>query len=252
MTLAKLALPLAVLALPLHAAPAPAAIEIPLHIEATAAAVPDGMMAVVRIHARGASQEAARAALDSQRKAMEAALTQLGVADSDRRKLPDITSIDMSPGAMAAVDAAMEASCGKKKCKNVKFEPPQDFTADEEWQVTLRQSDAMLYLQAQAGEQFEVIPVDGGGTFYADPAKARDGAVAKAIATARAEADRYAAALGYKVLRIERVSNTKPALNLPDIVSTFAMMDKRATREAFFQQGSMTVGVAIDFVIAPK
>ena len=254
MNLAKLALPLAVIAAPVYAAPAPGLGEIPLHIEATATAAPDAALAVVRIEGQGASQEAARAALDAPRAEMNRALGELGVPDKDWFKLPETAEIRMSED---VVDAAV-AACAPKKCKPRKGQDPMivptksQYSASEEWQITLRQPQGMPRLSAIEGENLHVTPVEGIGTFYADPAKARDEAVAKAIANAREEAARYAAALGYKVLRIERVSNTKPALNLPDIVGTFAMLDKRAAREAFLQQGTMTVGVAIDFVIAPK
>lgn len=254
MNLAKLALPLAAIAAPLHAAPAPNAGEVALHIEATASAAPDGAMAVVRIEGQGASEDAARAALDAPRAELNRALGELGVADKDRIKLPQTEEVSMTQD---VVDAAV-AACAPKKCKPRKGQepmvaPPQaQYSANEEWQIILHQPQAMARLSAIEGENLHVIPVDGPATFYADPVKAREEAIAKAIANARTEADRYAAALGYKVLRIERVSNGKPALNLPDMISTFAMLDKRAAREAFFQQGSMTVGVAIDFVIAPK
>ncbi len=249
-------LPLALMAAPAQAA-APAPGEISLHIETTATAAPDAAMVIVRIEGQGASQDAARAALDAPRAEMNRALGDLGVTQKDRIKLPETVAINTieSVEAVATVPAA---ACAPKKCKSRKGQeptvaPPQSvFDANEEWQIILRQPQAMIRLSAIEGENLRVTPVEGAGTFYADPAKAREDAIAKAITNAREEADRYAKALGYRVVRIERVSNAKPALNMPDIIGTFMMMDKRATRDAMLQQGTMTVGVAIDFAIAPK
>ncbi len=248
-------LPLALMAATAQAA-APGPGEISLHIETTATAAPDAAMVVIRIEGEGATQDEARAALDVRRGAMIDTLAKLGVEEKDRLKLPETANISMVESAEAY--ATVAPPCDGSKCKRRKGQdaavpPPRAvFDANEEWQVTLRKPEAIFQLKALDGAQFRVTPVEGPGTFYADPEQARVKAIAEAIADAREEADRYAKALGYKVLRIERVSNAKPALNMPDIIGTFMMMDKRSTREAFFQQGSMTVGVAIDFVIAPK
>lgn len=84
-----------------------------------------------------------------------------------------------------------------------------------------------------------------------NPAEARDEAVAKAIAQARTEADRYASAMGYKVVRITRVSNAKPVLNVPDLVQMIFNFDRR-TGDSERLMAAVWAGVAIDFVIAPK
>ncbi|WP_176399701.1 SIMPL domain-containing protein [Novosphingobium sp. B 225] len=249
-------LPLALMTATAQAA-APAPGEISLHIETTATAVPDTAFVIIRITGQGPTREEARAALDAPRAEMNRALGELGVAEKDRIKLPETVEVSMVES-VEAVAIIPDADCGARKCKSRKGQepmvaPPRSvFDANEEWQITMHQPQGMARLSAIEGENLRVTPVEGAGTFYSDPAKARDEAVAKAFADAREEADRYARALGYKVVRIERVSNAKPALNMPDIIGTFAMLDKRAAREAFFQQGTMAVGVAIDFVIAPK
>jgi len=83
-----------------------------------------------------------------------------------------------------------------------------------------------------------------------DPVAARDEAVAKAIKNARAEADRYAAAMGYRVIRVVRVSNAKPALNLPDVFSFISSIDRTGPNDRV--TAAVWAGAAIDFVIAPK
>lgn len=84
-----------------------------------------------------------------------------------------------------------------------------------------------------------------------DPAAARDEAVAKAIAQARVEADRYGGAMGYKVVRVVRVSNAKPVLNVPDLMQFISSVERR-TGDSERLMATVWAGVAIDFVIAPK
>lgn len=83
-----------------------------------------------------------------------------------------------------------------------------------------------------------------------DPLAARDEAVAKAIKNARAEADRYAAAMGYRVVRVVRVSNAKPTLNLPDVFTFISTIDRAGPNDRV--SASVWAGAAIDFVIAPN
>lgn len=270
-----LALPLALLAAPALAAPAPG--EVPLHIEATGTAVPD--IAVVTLRISGSGKDAAEAAADlaERRKAMLAALDKLGVAADDRRTLdaatePSKVIVDaVAPAAYpdaqdaaraaaedaadAAVEAAKAAACSaayksKKRAQACMDEPKLE--TSEAWLVTLRKPEALTRLREMDGGGFELTSPYRPVMQYSNPAGARDAAVAKALANAREEADRYARALGYRVVRIERVSNTKPAINLPDVMGAFGMMDNRESREQAFQQSSMTAGIAVDFVMVPK
>ena len=76
--------------------------------------------------------------------------------------------------------------------------------------------------------------------------------------SARAEADRYAAALGYRVVRIVHVSNAKPELNWPDLATMlggFAAYEGNgngAMQEARALVSATYAGAQIDFVLAPK
>ena len=77
-------------------------------------------MAVVRIEGQGASEDAARAALDAPRAELNRALGELGVADKDRIKLPQTEEVSMTQD---VVDAAV-AACAPKKCKPRKGQEP--------------------------------------------------------------------------------------------------------------------------------
>ena len=86
-----------------------------------------------------------------------------------------------------------------------------------------------------------------------DPVAARKKARDQAIAKARTEAEAYAEALGYKVVRITRVSNARPSVNLQDIVSFIATIDDRSNRtQPSWFAATVVESVAIDFVIVPK
>ncbi len=271
----SLALPLALLATPALAAPAPG--ELPLHIEATGTAMPDIAVVTLRIDGSGKDEASAMADLAERQRMMFTALDGLGVAAGDRRNLDeaadaadrkvDVVAPAVYPGAedaardaarvaaAVAADAAHDATCSaihqsKKQARECMEEPKSEVS--EVWLVTLRKPEMLRRLRELDGGGFEITSPYRPAMQYSNPAAARDAAVAKALANARDEADRYARALGYRVVRIERVSNTKPAINLPDVMSAFATMDNRETREQAFQMGSMTAGIAVDFVMVPK
>ena len=270
-----LALPLALLAAPALAAPAPG--ELPLHIEATGTAVPDIALVTLRVSGSGKDEATAKADLAERRNSLLTALDNLGVAAGDRRNVDDTTDPAMTrvdvvapaaypdaqdaareaaqDAAEAAVDAADAAACSaayksRKRAKACMDEPKLEMS--ETWLVTVRKPEALAKLREMDGAGFELTSPYRPAMQYSNPAAARDAAVAKALANAREEADRYARALGYRVVRIERVSNTKPAINLPDVMGAISMMDNRETREQAFRMGSMTAGIAVDFVMVPK
>jgi uncharacterized protein YggE len=86
--------------------------------------------------------------------------------------------------------------------------------------------------------------------YAADPGKAHLAAVAQALAKARMEAGLYTAALGWRVLRVDQVSNAKPGLSVADLIGTLARADGagRSGRSADMA-GTSYAGVAIDFVV---
>lgn len=92
--------------------------------------------------------------------------------------------------------------------------------------------------------------------FYTtDPKAAYGRAVQLALANARTEAEAYAAALGYRVVRVVSVSSAKPGLNLPDVFGLIGRADARGTPaqdELKRLSGSVIAGAQIDYVIAPK
>lgn len=81
-------------------------------------------------------------------------------------------------------------------------------------------------------------------------AAARAAALDKAMANARAEADAYAGALGYKVVRVAGASNAPAPFAATDLISLFGKMDGPFRDPTLIS--SEVANVTIDFVIAPK
>ena len=94
----------------------------------------------------------------------------------------------------------------------------------------------------------------GRGRFYSsDPAAARKSAREQAIAKARGEADAYAAAMGYHVVRLTQVSNVSPPFSMRDMqkIAGYADMAGNNLQPSFFASAAYAT-VALDFVIAPN
>ncbi len=73
------------------------------------------------------------------------------------------------------------------------------------------------------------------------------------MAKANAEADAYAEAMGYRVVRIVRVSNARPQLNMFDLIGFFGNMENKTSLFQPSWFGSAVVEtVSITYVIAPK
>jgi uncharacterized protein YggE len=89
--------------------------------------------------------------------------------------------------------------------------------------------------------------------FTSDPVAASRKAREQAIAKAKAEADAYAATLGYRVVRMTRVSNSAPPFSLLDMWRLMNIVDFNASRfQPSYYAGITPATVEIDFVIAPK
>lgn len=85
---------------------------------------------------------------------------------------------------------------------------------------------------------------------FLDRAASHRAALAKGLAQARAEADGYAASIGYRVVRISRLSNRGAPFSATDI---FTMLSKTEgpNKDASFM-ASEFAPVGVDFVLAPK
>ena len=243
---------------PLAAQPLSAG-EVTLHIETTAQVPPDTAMVPINLVGTGKDANAAAADLKQKEAELLAGLAKLDIARSkatfaadDDPRFAEIVAVDV------AGDAGREAACAATE--------PSDagFTACVSGQRPARTSRMVTITVENLTKLNEVRALGGSDDYYPlsqmqlytrDPAAAKAKAVQQAIAQARAEAETYAAAMGYRVVRITRVSNAKPALNLPDIVGLIggvAMRGRNPGEEMRAAIGATVAGAAIDFVIAPK
>lgn len=242
--------------------------EIELHIEAVGHVAPD--TAIVPINLAGTGKDATAAAADLKRKEAEllASLGKLGIArdkaefaKDDDPRYAEVQAVELA-GNEAASDAARAGACAAAAAA----EPgAASITDDCAGRTPETRVTRMVTIIVEDLTMLSAVTALGGGDNYypgtqmslftRDPAASKARAVSQALAAARAEADTYAAALGYRVVRITRVSNAKPALNLPDIMGLIGGIALRGRSEREEMRGAIgatTAGAAMDFVIAPK
>jgi uncharacterized protein YggE len=85
---------------------------------------------------------------------------------------------------------------------------------------------------------------------FVDRARSRKAALADGLKQARAQADAYAASIGYRVVRIRAMSNTGAPFSVTDIFTMLSRTEGPGKDNKFMQSEFAPVG--IDFVLAPK
>ena len=271
----------AVAALSLLAAPvsveAAKPAEVELHIETTAQIGPDRAVVPIEITGSGETEAAARADLRKEEDKLMAALAAKGIdaakvkaqgADSGKDPITFAAAEDLAASegaACAAADAAAAASDAAaapapRKGKSAAMAKVYDAcgaalnqVASKTLLVTLDDPGKIEQLQGLSNRdgysRTRLRPVFS----QSDPAAARKKARAEALAKANAEADAYAAALGYRVVRIVRVSNAKPSINMSDMFGFIATMDDRSGRmQPSWFSATVIESVAVDYVMVAK
>jgi uncharacterized protein len=222
-----------------------AAGEVLLHIETVGVADPDAATVNLTVRGRGQDDASARAALKDARGRVMAQLAKLGVAASAVAAGEVNVNEDYGSAAAAAAPAAAAEAIPQLTTQTltVTVTDLTKLAAVEAVQTYGSTDDVMSYSRSRAN-------------FYTtDPKVAYGRAVQLALANARGEAEAYAAAMGYRVVRVSGVSNAKPVLNLPDLFSMIGRSEARGTPGADEMKklaGSVIAGAQIDYVIAPK
>lgn len=246
--------------------------EVLLHIETVGVADTDAATVNLTVQGRGNDDATARAALKAARARVMAQLAKLGVpatavvagdinvnedyaaaaaagaaaagaaavgdaaADGTANLFAEVTSVD-------AASAAEEIPQRANQTLTITVTDLAKLTAVESVQTLSSVDDVMRSARSRTN-------------FYTtDPKAAYGRAVQLALANARGEADAYAAALGYRVVRVVSVSSAKPGLNLPDVFGLIGRAQARGTPGADEMKklaGSVIAGAQIDYVIAPK
>lgn len=267
---------LALVAAPAFAAEPPAAGEIELHVEALGDIPADTAVVPLQLVGRGATEAAAKADLAKKEKELYAGLAKLGIP---RAKIEPVS--DNEPQYATVIEATYPEACAGAAAAAMRMklasEPVQtvpapvivpigaeigcnpEVTKSRTFMVTVEDLSKLPAVAKLVKEDYYTITL---GRYYArDPKAAHTAAVGEAIAKAREEAEAYAAAMGYRVVRMVHAGNAKAKLNWPDlfmlgggIVADIGGMggedDAIYTLRAF--AAGHFAGVTIDFVIAPK
>lgn len=257
MTLAGSALP----AMAKKAAP-----EVTLHIEAVAQVEPDQVVLPLTIEGRGQTRAQAEADLAKRDGELMAQLKAMGLDPTKMKPLNDddetAIAVAMSPAEEAGCEAAKAAaSAAKRPRKGREAVAVMDTPCATDRTEFARKS---YLIELKDGGQAGVLLVEFAGErsysarrkiryMQSDPVGARKKARDQAIAKAQAEAEAYADSLGYRVVRIIRVSNARPGINLNEVIGFISAIEDRGSRmQPSWFAAVLTENVAIDFVIAPK
>lgn len=260
----RVLLALAALAVPSALAAQAVPGEVELHIEATARAEPDRAVTSFALTGSGDTRAAARAQLADQHKILIAELGKLGIAPGNLTRIETSEHKVSPPVIMVSAvsppqrSAAAGASKQVTKAPAVVPPPPPPPLPPR----IAESSNANYRLEVADIKQLPEIEAALGrlGMYYGrmkttfltgDPDKARARARTEALAKARAEAEGYAAALGYKLVRLVRVSNVRPALNTYDLFSAFEGKESRRSQLELMSASAVET-VVLDYVIAPK
>ena len=264
---------LSLLAMPMSVQAAKPA-EIELHIEATAQVPPDRVVVPITVKGSGQNEAAARADLRTNEASLVAALAENGVAaaqikadGAEAGQDPVTIRPSEEDAGCAAADAAAEASYAAADAagpatKRAKLADPAmkydgcgnpiNVVVGKTLLVTLDDPAKLEPIQKLGGVDSSYgrqRPVFSQSDSVAAHKKARSEALAKA----KAEADGYADAMGYRVVRIVRVSNARPSISMFDMIAFIATMDnKSALMQPSWFGATVAESVAIDYVIAPK
>lgn len=230
--------------------------EVPLRIHARGSATADQIRMVMDMSATAASKEEAEADLRRQEQQMVEELSGMGV-DRSGMVLSDIVFSEVEDvwasdawATEVAVDAVADAAVEQVIAPAEEpAAPASQWTATATATITFAGSSQLGMMMA--GEMRDYgSSRDRPQFIYADEAKSRRDAAAQGMANARAEADAYAAAMGYKVVRVVGVSNAGSPLNSHDFLSMIAQID-RASRD-WSMMSKMDVPVTVDFILAPN
>jgi len=208
----------------------------------------------IAIQSGGATDAEARRAAEAEIARLAAAARAAGIAAGDFSRSPVVGMFPMDAAAEAAAgDLERAAAQIVAEAGNAPAAPaPPQAQARASVTIRLRDVDRVPALrEALAGNGRSSIP----DPVYslADSRRARDEARRQAIASARADAETYAAALGLRVARIVRVTDRMGM----DIVSMM-MSDPGEMRrminmsEVGGPEIAIMVPVGIDFALAPR
>ena len=229
--------------------------EVTLHIDADAAIAPDRAEMNLPLTGRGATRDEALGDYTAKKTAIAAALANGGI---DRANIKTSEAKDDASAARLAeldVDEMVSEATGAASPAKPRAKRPRVVAVSGAMTIIIDDLKKLDKLQEVArANGLEVYQFSSSGRFYSsDPAAAIKSAREQAIAKARGEADAYAAAMGYHVVRVTHVSNASPPFNMRDLqkIASYADMGRNTLQPSFFASAAYAT-VSIDFVIAPN
>ena len=250
--------------------------QIELHIDALGIAPPDYAMVGVSANGVGDSEAAARAALDAQKGSVAATLASAaGVAPAsvawEDAPASEVT-VSCMPGsgcmtdigeivAAELVPAKILAEARLKKVDSTDLDP-EPIGIDEYGSTRVRlwiaraEGTARVENPSAVPELVSIFSQNSQWSSksvayeFNDRTASHKAALTDGLAKARAEADAYAASIGYRVVRIARLSNRGAPFSVTDMLTLMTRMDGPGKDASFLAAEFAPVGV--DFVLAPK
>jgi len=233
--------------------------EVALHIKAQGMVPPDYAELEVSLSASGGSEEQALDDLKQREAALEKALGELGIRGSRIKAGKPVTRHDAWADA-AAVEAAVDAADAAASCPAEAEEPAEEcWTADyDPIDYSWSASQAVTVTVDDIGKIAEVTQAATGTDYplirprmmFRDEAKARREAIRIALVNARADADIYADAMGYKIVRISAVGNGDAEMGMGEFFQLIASGAPDLANNPQFT--SRNARVSVDYVMVAK
>ena len=229
---------MAVCALPFCSANAAVIDQVTMRIVAIGTAMPDTVILPLSIETTGKTQADAQAMNRATAVRIKTSVVAIGVEAKD-------VTVTAKDGADAAANAAVSAMADVPTQTGGEG---MTFTSSSSMQIVFDDIRKLSAIQAILVAE-KTASVDAPTFITRNVRKARADAINDAIKKARDDADVYAATLGYRVVRITRISNQKASINLPDAIQFVQSMEAGGRKLA----GAPTyASVEIDYVIALK
>ncbi len=250
--LAMVAVALLAIAAPAQAWKSDAGGEVTLHIDADAAIAPDRAEMTLPLTGKGATRDEALRDYAAKQESITSALASNGIDKANIKTSEAKDDKDAAINAMA--DASHDSEIPDPTAKP-RTKPATIVAVSGTMTITIDDLKKLDKLQEVArANDLQIYQLSYGGRFYSsDPAAAIKSAREQAIAKGRGEADAYAAAMGYHVVRVTHVSNASPPFNMRDLqkIASYADMARNTLQPSFFASAAYAT-VSIDFVIAPN
>jgi uncharacterized protein YggE len=222
-------------ALPVFPAHAAVANEVTMHIVGVGTAMPDTIILPVSIETTGKTPVEAQAVNRATTARITASVIAIGV-DAKDITINTKASADASDVAIA-VDSSQDSA------------EAQTASSSSSMQIMFGDVNKLSAIQTVL-EKEKSASAESPIFITRNIEKARTDAINDAIKMAQSDAAHYADTLGYRVVRITRISNQKASLNLPDAIQFVQSME--AGRGLSKNMVPTYASIEIDYVVVAK